>query len=169
MDPRDLESELAQVHGPGFAWAVRCCRGDRNEALDVLHAAYLKVLDGRARFDGRSAFKTWLFGVIRRTALEEGRRRWLRALRLDRFGREPRPDGPSPDEGLALDERAARIRAALDRLSKRQQEVIHLVFYQSLSIEAAAEVLGLPVGTARTHYARGKARLRALLERDGRP
>ena len=38
-----------------------------------------------------------------------------------------------------------------------------LVFYQELTIQEAAEVLALPVGTARTHYERGKARLRQML------
>jgi RNA polymerase sigma factor (sigma-70 family) len=52
-------------------------------------------------------------------------------------------------------------------LSQRQQEIIHLVFYQEMSVQEAAAVLGMPVGTARTHYERGKARLRALLARGG--
>jgi len=38
------------------------------------------------------------------------------------------------------------------------------VFYQDLTIQEAAEVLAMPVGTARTHYERGKERLRLLLE-----
>jgi len=163
VDPHDLEAELARTHPAGFAWAVRCCRGDRDEAMDVLHVAYVKVLDGRARFERRSSFRTWLFGVIRRTALEEGRKRWLRTLRLERWRREPRPEPPSVDERLTGDERAARLRDAIGRLSKRQQEVLHLVFYQDLTVEEAAGVMGLPVGTARTHYARGKERLRRLL------
>ena len=44
-----------------------------------------------------------------------------------------------------------------------------LVFYQELSVAEAASVLGISVGTARTHYQRGKQRLRELLageERD---
>jgi RNA polymerase sigma-70 factor (ECF subfamily) len=51
----------------------------------------------------------------------------------------------------------------LSRLSRRQRELLHLVFYQELTVEQAAEVLRIPVGTARTHYERGKSRLRGLL------
>lgn len=158
----DLRAELARGHFESHAWAVRCCRGDAMEAEDVLHRAYMKVLDGEARFSGRSSFKTWLFGVIRRTAREQSRQGWLRVLRLQRWWREREPnEEPNPVD----DERVARLRATLGRLSKRQQEVLHLVFYQDLTIQEAAAVLAMPVGTARTHYERGKERLRQLLER----
>jgi len=158
----DLRAELARGHLESHAWAVRCCSGDREEAEDVLHRSYVKVLDGEAKFDGRSAFKTWLFAVIRRTAREQARQSWLRVLRLKRWWQaaEPNEGSAAPD-----DERVSTLRKTLHRLSKRQQEVLHLVFYQDLTIQEAAEVLAMPVGTARTHYERGKERLRQLLQR----
>ena len=163
MEPRDLEAQLELLHSHGFAWAVRCCRGDRTEAEDILHLAYLKVLEGRAKYAGRSTFRTWFFGVIRRTALERYRWNWSQALNMGSWWRD-RPD-PNPDhlERMDADDRVTRLNAALTELSGRQAEVLHLVFYQDLTIQEAADVLGLPVGTARTHYERGKARLRGLL------
>lgn len=127
-----------------------------------MQATYLKIVDGRARFGGRSAFKTWLFGVIRRTAAEERRRRMLgRLLPLSRFnGRDPAAD---PAAQVVRAEATARLVDALRRLPPRQRELLHLVFYQDLSIAEASDVLGVSVGTARTHYERGKARLRRLL------
>ncbi|HEX6836121.1 MAG TPA: sigma factor, partial [Polyangia bacterium] len=67
---RARASELAELHPASFAWALTCCGFDRQEAEDVLQTAYLKILDGRARFDGRSTFKTWLFAVVRHTAAD---------------------------------------------------------------------------------------------------
>ncbi len=170
MERDELEVELAREHPDAFAWALRCSFGAREDAEDALHAAYERILDGRARFDGRSSFRTWLFGVVRRTALEERRKGWLRLERLRRWfdhaaAREDRPVDP----GGALVERetAGRLQEALRRLSERQREVIHLVFYQEMSVQEAAVVLGMPVGTARTHYERGKTRLRALLAGGG--
>jgi len=53
------------------------------------------------------------------------------------------------------------------RLSPRQRELLHLVFYQELTIEEAAGVLGISVGSARVHYERGKAAVRRMLAEDG--
>lgn len=144
---------------------MRCCQGERAEAEDVLHLAYCKVLDGRARFEQRSSFRTWLFGVINRTAREQARWRWMQLARLERWFSDSAVDGADGrrDES-GEDDRVSELRSALGRLSPRQQEVLHLVFYQELTIQEAADVLAMPVGTARTHYERGKARLRQLLD-----
>ena len=162
--PADLRAALERHHAECVGWAMACCGFDRTEAHDVLQDAYLKVLDGRAAFRGEATFRTWLFGVIRRTASEHHRsvlRRIARFLRAD--GHDAAAGGQ--DAGDAIDARAtaARLRSALRQLPRRQREVLHLVFHEAMTVEAAASVLGVSTGSARTHYARGKARLRELL------
>lgn len=164
---RDLVAALQEIHAASFAWARACC-GDPADASDVLQSAYEKILDGRARFDGRSAIKTWLFGVIRLTALEQRRRAWLRVLGLGRIAQEPAaPVPPSADGAHESREAARAVVEALARLAPRQREVVHLVFYEGLTVEAAAGVMGVGVGSARVHYDRGKKRLAVLLEEKG--
>lgn len=164
-EQRPLDT-LAELHPASFGWALSCCEGDPQEAEDVLHAAYVKVLDGSARFDGGSAFKTWLFAVIRRTAGERRRSRWIRALALDRWwrGRADTVPARDPEGALSASETARRLRACLGELPGRQREILHLVFYQELSLQEAAQVAGISVGSARQHYHRAKLRLRALLD-----
>jgi len=129
----------------------------------VLQAAYAKLVRGAIRFDGRSALKTWWFGVIRLTALEEARRvrNWFHFL--DRWREEAETEetvAPVPEDDAEL----AALAAALPALSLRQREVLHLAFYQQLSLSQAAEVMQISVGSARQHYERGKARLREILQ-----
>jgi len=121
------------------------------------------VLDGRAKFEGRSSFRTWFFGVIRRTASEQHRRRWLRDTLLKRWfaGQPLRLSGSAASPETGVD--SSLLRGALSRLPERQQQVLHLVYYQDLTVEEAAGVLGVSLGTARTHFDRGKRRLRQLL------
>jgi len=124
------------------------------------------VLDGRARFDGKSSFKTWLFAVIRRTTRERARTRWLHVNLLERRLRaEPEPSRePEPAQQAQECERTRRFRDALLSLARRQQDILHLVFYHDLTVEESAKMLGISCGSARTHFARGKQRLRELLQ-----
>jgi len=163
VSTRDL---LASLHAEAFGWALACCGRDRTAAEEALQTAYVRILAGEARFDGRSSFKTWLYAVIRRTAAGERRRAWLSARGLARLARlrvAPAPvAGPEAHELTAS--RAAVLAEALSKLSRRQREVLHLVFYQGLTIVEAAEVLEVSIGSARVHYERGKARLRDILD-----
>jgi len=160
----DLEAELASHHTAAYGWALACSRWDADQAADVVQTAYLLVLEGKARFGRRSAFRTWLFGVIRRVAAGERRRMLLRrVVPLPGSGHDPEDDRPRADLTLVDDEEIGLLRAALGALPARQREVLHLVFYQDLTIEEAGAVMGVSLGTARTHYERGKAALRRQL------
>jgi len=163
--PSSVEDDLERLHPASFGWALACCARNRDEAEEVLQTVYLKVLDGRARFDGRSSVKTWLFATIRRTAAERRRARFLRHLAFGRWQeRAPAPPpAPGPESALERAETARGLIRALTSLPRRQREVLHLVFYQDLTVEEAGEVLGITVGAARTHYQRGKDRLRSRL------
>jgi RNA polymerase sigma-70 factor (ECF subfamily) len=162
MEQIELRSQLQTLHSESFGWALCCCARNAEQAADVLQAVYLKVLDGKAVFDGRSAFKTWLFAVIRRTAADERRREIFRRLGLTRL--EPRLlEQHSPDVAATLSENRRAFVAALAALPRRQREVLHLVFYQDLSLSEAATVMHVSVGSARKHYDRAKQAIRQRL------
>lgn len=164
MDDIELRRQLERVHADCFGWAMACCGRDPDDAGEVLQTVYLTVLDGRAHYGGQSSFRTWLFGVIRRTAAAERRKAWWRGLLLAREAGSLSPSVASAaDADAERDSRAATLRNALAQLAARQREVLQLVFYHDLSVDDAAGVMGVSVGSARTHYARGKARLAALL------
>ena len=164
MDEVELRRQLERAHADCFGWAMACCQRDRDAAEEVLQIVYLTVLDGRAQYDGRSSFRTWLFGVIRRTAASERRKVWLHGLLLTREAESLKPEVLAPpDAEVERDSRCHSLRHALARLAARQREVLQLVFYHELTVDEAAAVMGITTGSARTHYARGKARLATLL------
>lgn len=168
-----LAEQLEPLHADAFGWALHCCGGDRTLAEDVLQNAYVKAVSGRASHGGRSSVKTWWFGVVRLTALEEMRRARLRNSTAGRLwnwinGQPPEPPA-SPARLAEAGEENARLRSALAVLPARQSEVLHLVFYQDLSLSEAAAVMKVGLGSARQHYERGKARLRQLLNNPDSP
>jgi RNA polymerase sigma factor (sigma-70 family) len=167
MERASLERCLEELHAESFGWALACCSRDRDDAEEVLQIAYLKVLEKRAVFDGHSSFKTWLFAVIRRTALE--RFRWKRTReRLTSLFRVVANEDVGADVRLERNETATRLLRALSGLATRQREVLELVFYHDLTIDDAARTLGISLGSARVHYQRGKKRLMQQLTEEER-
>src|SRR6185369_6504267 len=161
MDKTDLRAQLEKYHSASYGWALSCCSRDRGEAESVLQTVYLKVLEGKARYDERASFKTWLFSVIRKTAADSRRWNLLRRLRLTGYREAAdRKSGEDPDKAIYRSEIQILFQRALASLPKRQQEVLQLVFYHEMSLQEAAEVMGISVGSARVHYERGKNRIR---------
>ena len=170
MDDSRLRAQLEALHKESFGWALHCSGRDREEAEVLLQSVYLRVLDGRARYSGMSSLKTWLFGVIRKTALERRRHRalyFLRFVRYDGAAFEAEARGGSQETQLYESEVQRLFRTALASLSARQREVLQLVFYHDMSLSDAASVIGISIGSARTHYDRGKKRLREILIESG--
>ena len=166
----EFDDQLSRHHRAAFGWALACCRWDRTAAEDVLQTAYLKA-HGRAR-PVRRARSVPNLPVRRHSPHRERRAPTTRDSRdavARRAAQRTAAEG-IPPIGLTpilRDESTRELLAALDRLSSRQREVLHLVFYQDLTIADAAEVLGVSVGSARMHYERGKAQLRRLLGENG--
>ncbi len=165
MDIAELKAELETLHSASFGWALNCCRRDRAEAEEVLQTVYLKILEGKARFRGEASLKSWLFAVIRKTAIGEHRKNLLRKLRWSDSSEQATLVSPLEQPGLAFEksETQALFQTALRTLPRRQREALHLVFYQDLSLREAADVMGISIGSARQHYDRGKKRLRESL------
>jgi len=165
MEISALKAELEKLHSASFGWALSCCHRNPAEAEEVLQTVYLKILQGKAIYRGESKLQTWLFAVIRKTAINERRKQWLRTLiSIPGTSSEAHTE---PESELERSEMQQRFRQALDQLPARQRETMHLVFYQDLSLSEAAEVMKISLGSARRHYDRGKKRLRATLDREG--
>jgi RNA polymerase sigma-70 factor (ECF subfamily) len=151
-----LTQLLKTHHTDAFRWASQCCNYQHEDAEEVLQMSYLKIASGKARFNERSTFKTWLFAVIRNTARDY----------LDKQVRFEQLDPLSQTPAEAIPEDRTNYRALLARLPERQQQVLLLVFYHGMTLQQVAETTNLHVGTVRTHYSRGKASLRVLIEKE---
>ena len=161
-------------HADNYSWALACCAWHRDIAEDVLQESYLRVLEGRAKFLGKSSDKTWFFSVIKRVSADLQRTQKRHSLLNMRMvvsdqaasGGSKEDHPASPDDTAQRSEASQQLQAALMQLSVRQREVLHLVFYTQLTLEEAAQTLGVSLGSTRTHYQRGKDRVAQLLELD---
>jgi RNA polymerase sigma-70 factor (ECF subfamily) len=120
----------------------------------------IAVARGIGRFDGRSAFTTWLYRVATNAALDEGRRRSRRPSPVETL---PEPQSAS---GSPLDTRVGArvdVDAALARLPEEFRVAVVLRDLCDLDYAEIADALDVPPGTVRSRIARGRAQLADLL------
>lgn len=153
MKQEQLEALIKEQHTVAYHWARQCCHFQDALAQDVLQQTYLKILEGKAVFNGSSSAKTWLFAVIRLTALEQVRKEapTYQLEDAENMAEESTECAAISHEQLIM------------LLPERQREVMMLVFYHGLTLEKAAEVMELHIGTVRTHYDRAKKSLKTWI------
>ncbi|RPH34720.1 sigma-70 family RNA polymerase sigma factor [bacterium] len=140
-------------------------------AEDLAQETFLAAWRSLARYNGKCLFFTWLCSILihlhkRRVRANHGWWRWEPVTPGAGEENDPLlhlPDAiHSPDQELALSERAALLRQHLDRLSPKHREVIFLRFYVHESLEGISEALHCSVGTVKSRLYHGLERLRKM-------
>lgn len=134
------------------AFLRRICR-DAAEADDLAQEAFLTAWTKLGTVKPDASVRSWLCGLAWRKALT-GQRGRARSAARDRQWLDTRPefDTPASRDQLA-------VRRALEDLPDDQRAVVALCLAGDWSHSEAAEALGLPLGTVKSHAARGRAKL----------
>lgn len=163
MPAASLREQIESVHPAAWRWALLCAQGRRELAEDALQNTYVDLLEGRAVWRGEASFRTFVFAVLQRQLWRLQRQRRLHialasvGLREDGHDASPLPDRRAEGDALVK---------ALAGLPRRQREVPALAFGADLSLAEIAAVLGIGLGSVRTHYERGKTALRQRFRHD---
>jgi len=150
-----------------FTLALRTL-GNEADAEDALQKAFLRVHRALPGFRGESKLSTWIWQVAASVALSHRRSRRPAAAAIDDLGAdEPRDAGPAPDAAAAAADDAALLARHLAALPRRDRAILHMRYSEGRSFEEIGNILGMPVGTAKSLVFRAKAELRRNLEREG--
>ncbi|GAA2229989.1 hypothetical protein GCM10010232_15340 [Streptomyces amakusaensis] len=163
----ELYDEHAQVL---YRYALRVT-GDWAEAEDIVSATFLEAWRGREKLhpDGGTP-RPWLLGIATNIIRRNARSRRRHEIALARVPER----GSVPDFAddlvthLADAEQLRAAHTALARLRRRDREVFTLVVWAGLDYAAAADALGVPIGTVRSRLSRARARLRELADAEAR-
>ena len=157
-----------RVYGLGLAML-----GVRSAAEDLVQDTMVKVWRNAGRFDPqRGSLDTWMLRMARNLAIDALRRRVLERRHFaDNAG--DSPDAPEPSAGPAESAEAmdliGRARLAMAGLAPEQRAVLELAYFGGRTAAEAAEIEGIPVGTAKTRIRRGLLRLREELREPAQP
>jgi len=139
-----------------FNYLYRLCE-DRADAEDLTQETYAKVWDTLGRYEGRCSFKTWVHRVAYHVFIDRMRRRTLPTTVSDWWDGCREDTRPGPVENAAEKQDAQRLYKLVDGLNEEQRQVIHLHYYQGLSLRDTAFVSETALSTV-------KYRLRKALD-----
>jgi RNA polymerase sigma-70 factor (ECF subfamily) len=178
--------DLVDRYGPLMLRVALMHVSSRAVADEVVQEAWLGVLRGLDRFEGRSSLKTWILRIVANQARTRGgrERRTVPVSALTGDDDEPAvdparfrpfddprypggwtlPPAPLPEDRLLAEETLARVREAISRLPPRQQEVILLRDVEGWEPEEVGDALGLTPGNQRVLLHRARSKVRNELE-----
>jgi RNA polymerase sigma-70 factor (ECF subfamily) len=160
-DDRVAFAEIVRRHQSQVRTVLRrLTKGDTALADDLAQETFVLAWRNLQRFRFEARFSTWLYRIAFNAWQSDARKR--REVLLDTEDGMPALEvaesEPAVDAVSRID-----LERALATLSDGERAAIAACYYADLSHEEAAEMLGLPLGTVKTHILRAKAKLKARL------
>ena len=150
-------SRLVDRHQQALRAFLRRVCGNEAEADDLAQETFLAAWTRLATLREPGRLKSWLFGIAWQRAKAEARSRG-RARR-----RETGWQAERPERGERADEMHLALQQAMGGLPEDQRAAVALCLAGGWSHGDAAAILGLPLGTVKSHVTRGRARLMEIL------
>lgn len=165
---RQAQEDLIRAIQPYISFYCFTLLADREDARDAVQDILVAALTGLPSLRCPETFYDWLRRLIVRTCRRRWGRSWWEQQRREASLclREP-PCGamaaPAPDEALDREETSRIVRELVEDLPVRQRLCVLLYYYDELSVEEIAKLLGVPAGTvkSRLYYARRTIKQRA--------
>ncbi|CAD0186759.1 Sigma-K factor [Ruegeria sp. THAF57] len=127
---------------------------DPFEAGDILHEVFMEVWRSAGKFEGRSAVKTWVFGIAYRKTMDHFRKH-KRISPSDDLP-EQVDEGPDAVACLAAAQEAEHLRFCLEGLKADHRSAIELAFYEDMSYGEISRVVDAPENTIKTRIFHAK-------------
>jgi len=159
--------DVVREHQDAVYGAALRILGDRDAALDAANQTFMKAYRSIGSYDPSRPIKHWLLRIAVNEAITIGRARTReRARQAPEAEAAAVPDRTPTPETEALDrESRDGIRAAVARLPELYREVVVLRYFNELSVDEVAAVLGRSSSTVGVQLLRGRQLLRKALDR----
>lgn len=149
-------NRLVDRHQRALRGFLRGMTSGPDDADDLAQETFLTVWRRADSYAGRGSVRSWIFSIAWRKLID-WRRGWLRGRRRDTEYLQARHD--QAHDPVSAEDLAA-LHQALASLSMDQKAVVMLCVGSGFSHGEAAQVLGMPLGTVKSHALRGCERLR---------
>ncbi len=162
---RSLE-KLVRRYLPLIFSFVKRYTGNQDNASDITQEVFVKVWKNLKSLDRSKSFRTWIFTIAKRTAIDELRKQKaipFSALQGDGFEDLIIDESPSILDQIFLQQQSKELAAALAKLPTNYNSVIKLYANDGLNFREIAGILKEPLNTVKSRYRRGLALLKKIL------
>ncbi len=157
-----------QIAGLVYGLVLKVVR-DPSMAEDVSQEALVEVWRRAPLFDpDRGSARSWVCRIAHSRAVDRVRSEQAHRDRTERHARSTSEEHePSPADTIDLRDDAEVVHAALDGLTDAQRQAVTLAFFDGRTHTEVAELLDIPLGTAKTRIRDGLIKLRDSLTNQG--
>lgn len=138
---------------------IRLTDNDVELTNDLLQETFLTVYRRLATFNGKSAFGTWLYQVAYRQFLQMKRAQNPKSVEIYK---DDSQNGVQTHPAIAVGHRMD-IDRAMSYLREEERMAVYLSYAEGYHHEEIGEIMQIPLGTVKTHIARGRKKLKDLL------
>ena len=147
---KNAASELLKFYYADIYSYLRRLCGNNHDAEDLTQQTFLKVWSSLNGFVGRSKFSTWLYRIAHNAYIDWQRRSSLSIQpHTDQWWQGCIDQNPGPFANVAERQLAQHLYQAVDELDEDKKHVVHLHYYQGLSLRETAKVLNIATSTVK--------------------
>lgn len=143
--------------------------GDIHEAEELIEDTFVLLCIKRPRDKGGATFKTWLYTVARRKAIDRLRRRARRREVPQEVCIETADQAADVEAAYLREERRVRVYRAMEGVSPACRQVLWLTYFEGMSNKQTAAVMRKSVHAVETLLYRARKALKTRLETEGFP
>ena len=140
--------------------------GSPEDAEEVAQDSLLQVFHKIHQFEGRSAFKTWLYKIVHnfcRNRISKIIRKREVQEAYEEHAKEELPSSVNDD--ARMEDKKAHIQEALNKLKPKEKEIIVYKYISGMTLQEISDVTGIGVSAAKMRYYRALESFKEAYER----
>ncbi len=162
---------LGEIFNAYYDRIFRFCfrrTSSKEAAEDITSAVFLNMMKGIKSFkwQGEKSFKSWIYQIANNKICDYFRKKYRRkTINIEEVGELPADELGNPQRDSILKENKEEVQKAISQLSKKDQQVINLVFFEEMTNQEIAEILNCSVNAVYVRLHRALKKLKTLIKK----
>ena len=163
----DALEELVRIYNDSLIFYINGFVNGITVAEDIAADTFVEIIVKKSRFKNDYMFKTWLFKIARNNAIDYIRKQSKRQVKSIEDFENELSEKETLENAIIKDEQSRQLHDAMAVMHNDYRDVLHLIYFEDMSYESAAAVLGKNVKQIKNLVYRAKQTLKLTLEKGG--